>query len=216
MECIPSSPGWNRRSSQQIVNSPLHTLLQTLKDGIAVGSLYALIALGYTLVFGILQFINFAHSDVFALGAWLTWLVAAGLIAASTRYPMLAQPLTLAILVPVGAVIGCSIIGFLIERLAYRPLRNAPRLNVLIAAIGVSLLLENVGQLPWAFGPYPKSVPTILPDRVLFTIGQVPFRQVELIVLASATLLMLIMEYVIFRTRLGLAMRAVSYNISTA
>lgn len=194
----------------------LPKLLETLKDGIAVGSLYALIALGYTLVFGILQFINFAHSDVFALGAWLTWAMAHGLLAAAANHPILAHPAVLAVLVPVGAVVGCSIVGYLIERLAYRPLRNAPRLNVLIAAIGVSLLLENLGQLPWAFGPYPKSVPPLLPDRVLFTVGHVTFRLVEMIVLISALLLMLAMERVIYHTRLGLAMRAVSFNIRTA
>jgi branched-chain amino acid transport system permease protein len=205
----------------------LPKLLQTVIDGISVGSLYALIALGYTLVYGILQFINFAHSDVFALGAWLTWAIAHGLIAASGAHPLLGNAITLAILVPLGAVLGCSIVGFLIERFAYRPLRDAPRLNVLIAAIGVSLLLENVGQLPWAFGPYPKSVPAILPDRVLFTAVRlriwgaaltVPLtmRQVQLGVLVSAMVLMIVMERVIYHTRLGLAMRAVSYNHNIA
>jgi len=199
-----------------IVPQYLPKLLQTLMDGISVGSLYALIALGYTLVYGILQFINFAHSDVFALGAWLTWAIAHGLIAASGAHPMLGSPITLAILVPLGAVLGCSIVGFLIERLAYRPLRNAPRLNVLIAAIGVSLLLENVGQLPWAFGPYPKSVPAILTDRVVFTAGRLTIREVQLVVLLGALVLMFVMERVIYHTRLGLAMRAVSYNLNIA
>lgn len=194
----------------------LPKLLQTLMDGISVGSLYALIALGYTLVYGILQFINFAHSDVFALGAWLTWAIAHGMILASRAHPVLGNPITLGIVVPLGAVIGCSIVGFLIERLAYRPLRNAPRLNVLIAAIGVSLLLENLGQLPWAFGPYPKSVPAILPDRVLFTVWSLTIRQVQLVVLLSALVLMVVMERVIYHTRFGLAMRAVSYNLNTA
>jgi branched-chain amino acid transport system permease protein len=198
------------------VQQYLPKLLQTLMDGISVGSLYALIALGYTLVYGILQFINFAHSDVFALGAWLTWAIAHGMILASSAHPVLGNPMTLGIVVPLGAVVGCSIVGFLIERLAYRPLRNAPRLNVLIAAIGVSLLLENVGQLPWAFGPYPKSVPAILPDRVLFTVWGLTIRQVQLVVLLSALVLMVVMERVIYHTRLGLAMRAVSYNLSTA
>jgi branched-chain amino acid transport system permease protein len=194
----------------------LGTLLQTLKDGVAVGSLYALIALGYTLVFGILQFINFAHSDVFALGAWLTWFFAVQLLRASAHYPILGNPIVLATLVPLGAIVGCSIVGFTIERLAYRPLRNAPRLNVLIAAIGVSLLLENVGQLHSVFGADPQAVPAILPDRLLFTIGGVQFRLIEMIVLGSAIALMIAMQYIIFRTRFGLAMRAVQFNIRTA
>src|ERR1700760_2371629 len=104
--------------------------IQTLMDGIAVGSLYALIALGYTLVYGILQFINFAHSDVFALGAWLSFTVATwmGLSAESRTTPH--WYVGLAVLL--ATMIGCGIVGFLIEFLAYLPLRNAPRLNVLI------------------------------------------------------------------------------------
>src|SRR5689334_8354400 len=119
--------------------------IQTLMDGIAVGSLYALIALGYTLVYGILQFINFAHSDVFALGAWSSLAVATlfGLSATSDSAP--AWYVGVAVLI--CAMLICGIIGYLIERFAYRPLRSAPRLNVLITAIGVSLLLENAGQL---------------------------------------------------------------------
>src|ERR1041385_5830817 len=116
------------------------TFIQTLMDGFAVGSLYALIALGYTLVYGILQFINFAHSDVFALGAWLSFFIAArvfGLSAESSASPAW----YFGGLVLIMTMIGCGIVGFLIQFLAYRPLRNAPRLNVLITAIGVSLLL---------------------------------------------------------------------------
>src|SRR6201998_744386 len=120
------------------------TFIQTLIDGIPGGSLYALIALGYTLVFGILQFINFAHSDVFALGAWLTFACATGLMAlAAHGHPIFANHWEMLAGVPIGAIVGCATVGYFIERLAYRPLRNAPRLNVLITAIGVSLFLEN-------------------------------------------------------------------------
>lgn len=189
----------------------LHTLIQTITDAIAVGSLYALIALGYTLVFGILQFINFAHGDVFALGAWMTYAVAVGLVRCGLH-----QWILLAIFVPTGAIAVCAVVGFCIERFAYRPLRRAPRLNVLITAIGVSLLLENVGQLSWAFGPYPRAVPAIVADRVLARVGGVELRLVDLSVLGVAIALMLGMQFLIFRTRLGAAMRAVSFNISTA
>src|SRR5688572_28795725 len=118
-------------------------------DGVAVSSLYALIALGYTMVYGILSFINFAHSDVFMLGAWISYVVArvAGWAAAGVDIPWWS-----AILVLLAAMIICGLIGFTIERLAYRPLRRAPRLNVLITAIGVSLFIENLGQLKWVFG----------------------------------------------------------------
>jgi branched-chain amino acid transport system permease protein len=192
------------------VNSPLHTLIQTLTDSLAVGSLYALIALGYTLVFGILQFINFAHGDVFALGAWLTYAIAVGLMS------HLASPVAAALLVPIGAVVGCGLVGYCIERFAYRPLRGAPRLNVLITAIGVSLLLENTGQFHWMFGPYPREVPAILPDRVLATVAGVEIHLLDVLVVAIALILMLGLQLLIFRTRLGMAMRAVSFNVGTA
>jgi branched-chain amino acid transport system permease protein len=199
------------------VNHSLQTLLQTLTDGIAVGALYALIALGYTLVFGILQFINFAHSDIFALGAWLSYAVAIGLIRAAGHGPaFLANPVFLAVAVPLGAIALCSLAGFCIERFAYRPLRGAPRLNVLITAIGVSLLLENTGQLSWAFGPYPKQVPQILPDKVLFTTAGVQLRLVDVTILVCAIILMAAMQLLIYRTKFGLAMRAVSFNVKTA
>jgi branched-chain amino acid transport system permease protein len=194
----------------------LHTLLQTLTDGIAVGSLYALIALGYTLVFGILQFINFAHGDIFALGAWLTYALTVGLLRSAAKFPLLGHPIVLGILVPIGAILLCALVGFCIERFAYKPLRGAPRLNVLITAIGVSLLLENLGQLKWAFGPDPKQVPAFFQDKVLGTLAGVEFHLVDVVVLGIAVLLMIAMQYLIFRTKLGTAMRAVSFNVRTA
>jgi branched-chain amino acid transport system permease protein len=196
----------------------MHTLLQTLTDGIAVGSLYALIALGYTLVFGILQFINFAHGDVFALGAWLTLTIATWLnrtLATWTHFTW-AAPIVYAVLVPVGAIALCSLVGYCIERFAYRPLRSAPRLNVLITAIGVSLLLENAGQLKWAFGTQPQPVPVLIHDHVLLTIARVDIRLVDVVVFSIAVLLMIAMQFLIFKTRLGTAMRAVSFNAKAA
>jgi branched-chain amino acid transport system permease protein len=197
--------------------------VQTLMDGIAVGSLYALIALGYTLVYGILQFINFAHSDVFALGAWSSLAAAAllGLSATSQQSP----PWYAGIAVFITAIAVCGIVGFLIERFAYRPLRSAPRLNVLITAIGVSLLLENAGQLQFfahnkplvvPFGPYPRAMPSLLPDIVLWSFRDVQFRLVDAVVLSTAIVLMIALQWVIFRTKLGMAMRAVSFNASAA
>src|SRR3954453_9729075 len=194
-------------------------LIQTLMDGIAVGSLYALIALGYTLVYGILQFINFAHSDVFALGAWSSFAVATamGLAATSDVVP----PWYKGVAVLFCAMAVCGVMGFLIERFAYRPLRAAPRLNVLITAIGISLLLENAGQLQInvnnkallvPFGPYPKAMPALLPDKVLATFMGVEFRLVDASVLTTAIILMVGIQWLIFRTKLGMAMRAVAFN----
>jgi branched-chain amino acid transport system permease protein len=191
-----------------------------------VGSLYALIALGYTLVYGILQFINFAHSDIFALGAWTSFTIASTFgLAASTEAE---APWYAGAAVLVGSMAVCAAVGYVIERFAYRPLRNAPRLNVLITAIGVSLLLQNLGQLEMArvqrgeasfslpFGPYPKAMPKVLADRPLFTAAGVSFHRVDAVVLATAVALMVAIQWLIYRTKFGLAMRAVSYSHNTA
>ena len=188
--------------------------LQTLFDGITVGCLYALIALGYTMVYGILKFINFAHSDVFALGAWMSITVAGwlGISAAGGSAP--------AWYVGVGVLLACmatcGLVGFVVERVAYKPLRRAPRLNVLITAIGVSLLLQNVGQLNFVFGPYPRSFPPLLDDSVLFTVADVSVRVADAAVVGTALALMAGMQYLIFNTKIGAAMRAVSFNTRNA
>ena len=197
----------------------LHTLTQTAVDGLAVGSLYALIALGYTLVFGILQFINFAHGDVFALGAWLTLVV--GTWATNHLWGPVA-----AVFIPLAVIALCAILGFGIEQFAYRPLRNAPRLNVLITAIGVSLLLENLGQLKWAFGTQPRAVPQLvtvahevggkLVDDTAFHLAGLTIRRVDAIVFTVAVLLMVGLQVLIYRTKFGTAMRAVSFNAKAA
>ena len=196
------------------ISNPLLTkLLQTAMDGVAVGSLYALIALGYTMVYGILRFINFAHSDVFMLGAWGSWAVAAGFgwTAPDAVVPVWAAPVVIAIV-----MVGCGLLGFTIERVAYKPLRAAPRINVLIAAIGVSLLLENLGQLPLFFGTQPQRMPSLVPDLELASFAGVSLRLVDVLVIGVAVLLMLALEYVVYGTKLGLAMRAVSYDTRVA
>lgn len=185
-------------------------LLQTLVDGLTVGSLYALIALGYTMVYGILRFINFAHSDVFALGTHMTITMAAVLGVQATDSAIPAWYVAPAVLLL--SMLSCGALGFVIERLAYRPLRNAPRLNVLITAIGVSLLLQNVGQLPMFFGPYPRAIPRLASDVVLATAAGVNFKLVDAAVIGTAVALMLALQYLVHSTKLGLAMRAVSFS----
>ena len=192
------------------------TFLETLINGIAVGSLYALIALGYTMVYGILKFINFAHSDVFVVGAWMSLTIATWLGWGSAGVDAPLPPWWGGPLVLLGAMFTCALLGFIIERFAYKPLRSAPRLNVLITAIGVSLLLQNVGQLKWFFGPSPKRMPSMMPDLVLFDVAGVPVRLVDVIGVGTALALMLALEWLVFRTRLGRAMRAVSFSPSTA
>ncbi len=191
--------------------------LQSLLDALSLGALYALIALGYTMVYGVLGFINFAHSDVFAIGAW-TGLLTAGLLGLQV---LAGQPTIeprgyeIFLIIP-AAMFVCGTMAFVIQRLAYRPLRGAPRLNVLITAIGVSLLLQNVGQLPWAFGTDPKPMPRILANPTLFEVLDVKINLLDLAAVIAAVVLMACLEILIFHTKFGRAMRAVSFNDKTA
>src|SRR5947208_12457750 len=130
------------------------TFLQQLVNGLSLGSIYALIALGYTMVYGVLRLINFAHGDVYMLGAYVGYFL-------SRRLQGKEPSLTSAILVMLGSMIACAIFGLIIERLAYRPVRRASRLTLLITAIGVSLFIENAAQL--VFGPDPKFFPSLAP-----------------------------------------------------
>ncbi|MBX3441064.1 MAG: branched-chain amino acid ABC transporter permease [Planctomyces sp.] len=195
--------------------------VQTLETALAVGSLYALIALGYTMVYGILKFINFAHGDVVVLGAWISYTVAQWCL--KRLAPADGPPLWLGPVVLACAMTVCGVLGFLIERLAYKPLRRAPRLNVLITAIGVSLLLQNVGQLDAVFGSSPVSMPALLPNPALVRMSfggpgssEVVIGLVDATIFVTAGLLMLALETIVYRTRLGAAMRAVSFNAETA
>ncbi len=184
------------------------SFLQYLLKGISVGSLYALIALGYTMVYGILQFINFAHSDVFMLGAFFSWRLSR-LFHIDNPSPAAAAGLLLA------AMALCALTGYLIELLAYRPLRRAPRLNVLITAIGVSLFIENFCQLPWVFGKDPHTYPTLLNDHP-FTVGGVTVHSVEVIAVVAAVALMIGLWLLVYKTKIGVAMRAVSIDHNVA
>ncbi len=189
----------------------MYAFLQTLVNAIALGSLYALIALGYTLVYGVLRFINFAHSDVFAVGAWASFSLATGFGWAITESPVWGMPLVLILVMGV-----CAALGITIELLAYRPLRSAPRLNVLITAIGVSLFLQNVGQLPAVFGTQPQRMPALIEGVELFRLAGVPIWAVDVTVVVLAFVLMMALQWMIFRTRLGAAMRAVSFDEKVA
>ena len=190
--------------------SALTKLIQTVVNSLALGALYALIALGYTLVYGVLRFINFAHSDVFTFGAWIS-VAFAGWLGWTAGAPAYALPVVLVL-----SMLTCAALGVAIERFAYRPLRKAPRLNVLITAIGVSLLLQNVGTLPWAFGPNPAAVPTLIEDFAVVKVAGVQLRVVDLLVIALALGLVAALQFLVFRTRFGRAMRAVSYDERTA
>ena len=185
-------------------------IVQQLVNGLALGSIYALIALGYTMVYGVLRFINFAHSDVLMLGAFAAFYLAPALT------PMLGAasiPLALAVIILSAAI--CACIGMLIEFLAYRPLRSRPRLTVLITAIGVSLLIEFTGQHEKVFGAAPRSFPTLLPHGDV-GFGSLHIASTDLVVLVLTAVLLAAMWFIVQKTKLGMAMRAVSYNEQAA
>ncbi|MCD6024070.1 MAG: transporter permease [Fibrobacteria bacterium] len=181
--------------------------LQQLLNGLSLGSIYALVALGYTMVYGVLRLINFAHGDVYMLGAF------AGYYASKLLHGRLNGGLPEAAVILVVSMIACALVGMLIERLAYRPVRRASRLTLLIVAIGVSLLIENLAQI--FFGADPKFFPQILPER-MFEWRGVLFTNQQILVLATAVLLMAALTLFIRRTRTGKAMRAVAHNPDAA
>jgi branched-chain amino acid transport system permease protein len=186
----------------------MNELLQQIVNGIAWGSLYALIALGYTMVYGVLRLINFAHGDVYMIGAMVAYYAARAMLSpgsssATAFFGLLAL-----------SMVSCGALGLVIERLAYRPLRHAPKLTVLITAIGVSLLLENGGQL--LFGPDPKFFPQLLETRELSPGSGIVVTNVQILVLAVSVTLMVGLQLLVFHTRIGTALRAVSYSAETA
>lgn len=186
--------------------------LQQLINGLAQGSIYALIAIGYTMVFGVLRFINFAHGDVYMLGAFAGFYTAPKLLALFGGGPSYAG----AALVLLSAMSICAVIGVLIERICYRPLRQHPRLTVLITAIGVSLLLESGGQ--FFFGADPRAFPEIISDSAIdLPVSWGMFSQLtitigQLIVIGSTLVLLTVLRTVVLYTRTGMAMRALSLN----
>jgi branched-chain amino acid transport system permease protein len=188
----------------------LDWFLQQLINGLALGSIYALVALGYTMVYGILRFINFAHSDVLMLGAFAAFFLAPPL---GRIWP---EPsIGSAILIIALSAAICAAIGILIEFLAYRPLRRRPKLTVLITAIGVSLFIEFTCQHKAVFGANTKPFPRLLPERK-FDLGAVSIQSNDLVVLLVTALLLAGLWLIVQHTRTGTAMRAVSFNEKAA
>ena len=180
-------------------------LLQQCINGLALGAIYALIALGYTMVYGVLRFINFAHSDVFMVGAFAGYYLARFVPAASVPG---------GILVLLGAMALCALLGVLIEKFAYRPLRGRSTLTVLITAIGVSLLLQNVGQR--VFGANPKSFPALFPLRYYQLDNGLVISSAQIMVFVVTLLLLFALRHIVLNTRIGTAMRALSFNPTAA
>ncbi len=185
----------------------MDTVLQQLINGLSLGAIYALIALGYTMVYGVLRLINFAHGDVYMLGAFAGYYLANAL-------DLDASPSILgAIVVTLGAMAICAVIGVLIERFAYRPVRHHSRLTSLITAIGVSLLLEYGGQV--VFGANPRFFPQMIRAEV-YSVGGVQITNQNLLIIVVAIVVMFGLEFIVHRTRIGKAMRATSFNLSVA
>ena len=186
----------------------MENLLQQLLNGVTWGSIYALIALGYTMVYGVLRLINFAHGEIYMVGAMTGYYAArAFCVAGEPSIHGLVRVL-------LASMAVCALLGALIERVAYRPLRNAGRLAPLITAIGVSLLLQNAGQL--VFGADPKFFPALVRSEELVRVGGVALSNVQLTVLLTALVLMAGLQWIVRRTRFGRAMRAVSYDAPAA
>jgi len=180
-------------------------VLQQLINGISLGSIYALIALGYTMVYGIVKLINFAHGDILMVGAYSAFFVL-GAIGAGPAGMLLAFVISMFV---------CALFGLTIERLAYRPLRRAPRLNSLITAIAVSLILENGARVLPFIGPNPRQFPR--PAVVNIQLGSnLQISNIQVIVIILSALLMLALNYVVNYTKRGKAMRAVSFDLQAA
>jgi branched-chain amino acid transport system permease protein len=185
--------------------------LQQFINGLTIGSMYALIALGYTMVYGVLEMINFAHGDVYMVGSFLGLLVialmgpSASLVGGSAALVLAAALL--------GAMAGCALLGIGIERIAYRPVRGTSRLGPLIAALGVSLFLQNAAML--IVGTRPKAFPALV-EKQLYHVGGAVFTNLQILILAASVGLMLLLDQFVRRTRWGRAMRAVAQDAEVA
>jgi branched-chain amino acid transport system permease protein len=192
-----------------------HYFFAQLVAGLTIGSLYALLALGYTMVYGILKLLNFAHGDVYMFGAYIGYFVLTAL--GGSTSPTVSIGLLFALMFG-AAMLGCALLGVTIERFAYRPLRRAPRIAPLISALGVSFFLQQTAVLLW--GAIPKQYdPYALHNGELFNSvgpGNLRFQYVQIFVIASAVALMIALTLLVGRTTVGKAMRATSYDLEAA
>lgn len=175
-------------------------LIQQIINGLSLGSIYALLALGYTMVYGIIKLINFAHGDIYMIGSFIGFYVAITL--------GLSFVPTLLI-----AMIGSALAGVIIEKIAYKPLRKSPRITLLITAIGMSLLLEN--SMRFIVGPQPKSFPQLIKVSKI-NIGSIQISNLQIITLLVSLILVILLQFIVHKTKVGKAMRAASEDIEAA
>lgn len=169
---------------------------QQLINGLALGSVYALLALGYTMVYGIIKLINFAHGEIYMIGAF------AGYFAADTLGLSLVPTLIVAMVIS-------AIVGIIIEKVAYKPLRNSPRITLLITAIGVSLLLQNAMNL--IVGANPKALPELIQNKMI-SLGGVQINNKTILMFGVSAVLVLLLQFIVYKTKVGKAMRAASFD----
>ena len=175
-------------------------LIQQLINGISLGSIYALIALGYTMVYGIIKLINFAHGDIYMVGAYVGFY-------AVTMTKMSIIPALIISMVVTG------LLGILVEKIAYKPLRKAPRISLLITAIGVSFFLEYTSM--YFVSPTPRTFPNVI-DSLSLNIGSFVINGQQLLIFIITVILMVLLTYIVQKTKMGKAMRAVSFDTETA
>ncbi|MCM2289878.1 MAG: branched-chain amino acid ABC transporter permease [Sulfuritalea sp.] len=182
-------------------------LLQQIINGLTTGSVYAVVALGYTMVYGVIQLINFAHGEVVMIGAMVAFSVISSL--AGSALP----PLVIVLAGIIAAIPACMAMGYLLERAAYRPLRHAPRLAPLITAIGMSIILQHLALLIW--GRNPLAFPQIIDNRV-FAIGGAAISSVQITIILMSLAMMAGLSWFVYRTRFGIAIRATAENVHVA
>lgn len=180
----------------------MDTLLQQIVNGICQGSVYALIAIGYTMVYGIIKLINFAHCDIYMIGAY------AGYFAVS----FLNFGFTPTLFFAMGS---CALLGMLIEKVAYKPLRNSPKVTLFITTMGVELVLQNLIKMEILAGPNTKSFPEIFPLKS-YTIGTVIISNYQIIAVLTTIVLCVLLQYIVQKTKVGRAMRATSFDMDAA
>lgn len=177
-------------------------VLEQIINGLQLGFMYALIALGYTMVYGVVKLINFAHGDVFMVGAFVGYL----------GFSQWGLPVPVAVLT---AMVVCSLLGVTIERIAYRPLRYAPKIAALISALGVSLFLEYFSSLKFVFGPNYRVVQRPF-EEIHWTFAGVSITNIQVMVMATVIIMLFLLQHLIYRTKIGTAMRTVSVDHDAA
>ncbi|MBV8694307.1 MAG: branched-chain amino acid ABC transporter permease [Chloroflexi bacterium] len=188
-------------------------LVQLLVTGIATGAIYSLIALGYTMVYGIIELINFAHGDIFMIGTLVSLTVVNIFAITDSSKPSGWALMGIVLVAFLSSILVCAVLGVVIERVAYRPLRNAPRLAPLISAIGVSLILEDIGKFTLGLTPVP--FPAIIP-KIPYYLGPVIIENTDILVIVVSVVLMAGLQLLISHTRIGRGMRAVAQDREAA